>query len=621
MNAHAGSLAVGLALIGGAVAQAQPTSTHGERTGPNRAPQDLPTPSSPAPPQLPEIVPTQPRVAGPSGNVRLADVRVTVQPAEASAPPPAEWAPVTDDATGLHLDLRPGEQLDGVWLRRQFAANGLVGSPVPLDRLVALAQLVNLTFIHHGLINSGVRLEGALPADGGVLDVRLVFGRTVASDGEPVAVVFGPAGRRGLNAGYVRARLPAAAAVPFNAQAVEREFRLLAQNPAIRAINADLKPGQSPGEAVLQVTVEPARRFDLYGSVANSRSPSIGGERYALGGSMRNLAIAGDLVSGEYGRTAGRDDFSLGYEAPILSPAITASLRGGRNEAAVVEAALRPLGIESRDGFVDGGLAYKLTDTPLTPLSGGRISPARTLSVGLRATHREQKTYLFGQPFSFSPGSVDGRSEYTALRLTADYVQRGVSQVIALSATATLGLDGTRSDIPGVRGPDQNFKVALAQASYARRLTPGGLELRGRLAAQLADGTLYSGERFSAGGENSVRGYRENLLLADNGAFGSLELAQPINLGGPAGAAGFRWGAFTASAFLDAAWVDNHRGSDPAPRSIASVGASLAWTPMDAFSARITYGAALRSARITGNRDLQDHGVQFRVTFRPLTLR
>lgn len=620
MNPRVGSLAVGLALIGGAVAQAQPSNALGERTGPNRAPQALPTPAAPAPSQLPEIVPTQPRVAGPSGNVRLADVRVSVQPDQAHAPAPTDWSPVTDEATGLRLDLKPGERLDGAWLRRQFADNSLIGAPVPLDRLVALAQLVNLTFIHHGLINSGVRLEGALPADGGVLDVRLVFGRTASADGAPVAVVFGPEGRRGLTPAYVRARLPAAAAVPFNAQAVEREFRLLAQNPAIRTINADLKPGQSPGEGVLQVTVEPQQRFDLYGSVANSRSPSIGGERFSVGGSMRNLAIAGDVASAEYGRTAGRVDVSLGYEAPVLNPAITASLRGGRNEAAVVEAALRPLGIESSDWFVDGGLVYKLTDTPLTPASGGRITSARTLSLGLRATHREQKTFLLGQRFSFSPGSVDGRSEYTAVRLTADYIQRGVSQVIALSATATLGLDGTRNDIPGVRGPAPDFKVALVQASYARRLTPGGLELRARLAGQLADGTLYSGERFSAGGENSVRGYRENLLLADNGAFGSLDLAWPFNFGAPTGASGFRWGAFTASAFLDTAWVDNGRGPDPAPRSIASVGASLAWTPMEALTARVTYGAALRSAQISGNRDLQDHGVQFRITFKPLAL-
>ncbi|WP_293675873.1 ShlB/FhaC/HecB family hemolysin secretion/activation protein [uncultured Phenylobacterium sp.] len=607
--------------FGAGLAQAQPAAPLGERTGPNRAPQAVPSPARPAPAQLPEVVPTAPRSPTSSGIVRLSDVRVTVEPAQASAPAPADWRPVADAPTGLKLDLRPGERLDGAWVRSQFADNGLIGSPAPLDRLVALAQLINLTLVRHGLINSGVRLEGALPADGGVLDVRLVLGRSIGPDGEPVVVAFGPRGSRGLSAAYIRARLPSAAAVPFNAQAVEREFRLLAQDPAIRTINANLRPGQAPGQASLQITVEPQARLDLYASAANSRSPSIGGERYAVGGSFRNLAVAGDLVSGEYGRTAGREDFLLGYEGPFLSPRTTISARGGRNEAAVVESALRPLGIRSRDWFIDGGVTHKLIDTPLAPLSGGGIAPARTLSVGMRVTHREQRTYLLGQPFSFGPGSVDGRSQYTAARLTADYVERGVRQVLVLSATATLGLDGTRTDIPGLHGPESDFKVALVQASYARRLTRGGLELRGRLAAQIADGPLYSGERFSAGGENSVRGYRENLLLADNGAFGSLELAQPFNLGDQAETSSFRWGAITASAFLDAAWVDNRRGLDPTPRSIASLGASLAWTPSDALFVRLTYGAALRDVPVSGGKDLQDRGFHFRVTLRPLALR
>ena len=54
-------------------------------------------------------------------------------------------------------------------------------------------------------------------------------------------------------------------------------------------------------------------------------------------------------------------------------------------------------------------------------------------------------------------------------------------------------------------------------------------ELRARLSGQWADGVLYSGERFSAGGETTVRGYRETLLLTDEGVIGSIEIARPIS--------------------------------------------------------------------------------------------
>jgi hemolysin activation/secretion protein len=235
--------------------------------------------------------------------------------------------------------------------------------------------------------------------------------------------------------------------------------------------------------------------------------------------------------------------------------------------------------------------------------------------------HRESKSFLFGEPFSFSPGSVNGRSEYTALRLVGDYVQRSVNQVIALSLTGTLGLDGTRSDVPDIPNPSRNFLAVLASFNYARRLSEGGLELRGRLTGQYSDGTLYSGERISAGGEGTVRGYRENLLLADRGVIGSVELSHPIRFGGePRGTTRFDWGSFSISAFADAAYLRNARAPQPAPSFIPSVGASLAWTPTEALQARLSYGAALRDIEQTGSRDLQDRGLHFRVTFFPLRL-
>jgi hemolysin activation/secretion protein len=614
-------VATGLAVLvwsAPAAVWAQDAPALRERTGPSSAPQALPPLKPPASSMLPDApIVTAPRVPA-SGVVTLADVRVSAEPMEARAPAPPGWSGLDDPIAGLKLTLRPGESFDPAWVHRQFADNGLVGRPVPLDRLVAITHLINLALVRAGYINSGLRLAGGV-SDGGVLDVRLVYGHTVVAGG---AAISFPQGAKGLTPRFVRDRLSASAATPFNALAVEEQFRLLAQDPAIRTINADLRPGQVPGEAVLAMRVEPAARFEAYASAANSRSPSVGAERYALGGSMRNLAIAGDVVNGEVGSTAGHGDFALGYETPFLSSRTSVSVHGGRNDAAVVEEELRPLGIQSTDWWVDGGVARKLIDRPLAPAAGdGPPRPAETFTVGLRVSHREQRTELLGEPFSFSPGSVDGRSRYDAARLTGDYIKRSASQVFALSLTGSVGLDGTRSDIPGAPSPSPNFKVVLVQASYARRLAGGQVELRLRGAAQVADGPLYSGERFSAGGEDSVRGYRENLLLADDGAFGSVELARPFTLGDSGGGAnGAHWGAFTASVFLDGAWVDNRADPDPSPRAIGSVGTSLVWTPTDAVSARITYGAALTKAEVAGKRDPQDRGLQFRVTLRPLLL-
>jgi hemolysin activation/secretion protein len=270
--------------------------------------------------------------------------------------------------------------------------------------------------------------------------------------------------------------------------------------------------------------------------------------------------------------------------------------------------------------MVEGGLTHKLLDEPLLPDAAqpGRWTSAQSLTVGAFVTWRQTTAYLFGERFSFAPGEIDGRSDYTVARLTADYVRRNVDRAFAASMTATFGVDGTRSQVAGVTNPKPDFHAVLAQLNYARRLDAAGLELRARVAGQWTDGVVYAGERFSAGGSYTVRGYRENLLLADRGLVGSLELAQPVHLGERRnGAGGFDWGAFNVAAFLDGATVRNAAPPQPLP-SIYSAGVSILWTPSDAFSARATYGQALKQVDTPGSRNLQDRGFQFRIVARPL---
>jgi hemolysin activation/secretion protein len=413
--------------------------------------------------------------------------------------------------------------------------------------------------------------------------------------------------------------MPSAQRRPLNAAAIERDFRRLADDPAIRTVDAQLRPGAAPGEASLHLEIVPRDRFDLYFTAGNNRSPSVGGERLAAGGAARNLAASGDLLSGELGVTRGVLDASLAYAAPVLTPRTFLTLRGSFNRAAVVDRPLAPLDIRSRDRGAEASLVHRLVDAPLMPVGEGRWAPSRQLSAGIGVAWRRQRSFLLGEPFSFAPGSVDGRSEYGAARLIGDYVQRNVDQVFALSATASIGLDGTRSDQPGVPTPDRHFLSLLVQANYARRLAPNGLELRGRLTGQAANGVLYSAERLSIGGEASVRGYRETLILADQGLVGSVELALPFSLSGAnAAARNFDWGAFTIAAFADAGTARNVGTPDPDPRTLASVGLSLAWQPSDAVSAQVAYGLALIDVDQTGSRDLQDRGLHFRFTVYPL---
>jgi hemolysin activation/secretion protein len=193
--------------------------------------------------------------------------------------------------------------------------------------------------------------------------------------------------------------------------------------------------------------------------------------------------------------------------------------------------------------------------------------------------------------------------------------------VVSISFVATTGLDGTRSDVTGLPSPSRDFKVISVATSFARRLDRRQLELRLQLSGQWANGLLYADERLSVGGEFSVRGYRQGLLLADTGVVGSIQLARPFSIsGGHRTARGDDLGAFVVSISGDAAAVGYKDNAPSGPRWIASTGISLSWTPMAAFSATGGFAQPLRDVPISGQRDFQDRGFSVRITFRPLLL-
>jgi hemolysin activation/secretion protein len=87
---------------------------------------------------------------------------------------------------------------------------------------------------------------------------------------------------------------------------------------------------------------------------------------------------------------------------------------------------------------------------------------------------------------------------------------------------ATINNDGQDSRFLAWQGQGQWVRKLGSQANRANPLllVSGGL--------QLSTGELLPLEQFSLGGQNNVRGYRQDTLLTDNGAFASVELRYPI---------------------------------------------------------------------------------------------
>lgn len=145
-----------------------------------------------------------------------------------------------------------------------------------------------------------------------------------------------------------------------------------------------------------------------------------------------------------------------------------------------------------------------------------------------------------------------------------------------------------------------------------RLLAPETLLLL-RADVQLASTALVPIEQFGLGGLASVRGYRQDLLLVDNGVFASAEVQLPI-LRVPQ-----LDGILQITPFIDFGTTWNNssdRVTPDLPDTLASVGVGLRWSQGDRFTARIDWGIPLVSVDSTAG-TWQENGVYFSIQYNP----
>ncbi len=208
-----------------------------------------------------------------------------------------------------------------------------------------------------------------------------------------------------------------------------------------------------------------------------------------------------------------------------------------------------------------------------------------------------------------SQGADDqGRTRISALRFFQEWTQRNTRQVIAARSQFNLGVDAFDATV-NAEQPDSRFLSWQGQAQWVRLLAPETLLLvRGNV--QLSTTSLVPLEQFSLGGLQSVRGYRQDLLLTDNGAFASAEVRLPVLRVSD-------WNAVLQVApFVDVGSTWNSGRAAPDTNSLASVGLGLVWQQSNRFTARLDYGIPLISVDST-ERTWQENGLYFSVFYNP----
>lgn len=474
----------------------------------------------------------------------------------------------------------------------QRIAEPYTNRQVTFEELQELRHRLTLKYVDEGFINSGAVLPDQ-KIENGMVTFRMIEGRL-----SEIEIT----NTRHLWPSYVSKRLSLGAEPPLNINRLQERVQLIHQNPLIRRINAELSPGLRLGEAVLKARVEEAPPFSIQIEFANDRSPSVGGERGEITLAHRNLIGFGDHFSFSYGYAEGLNDLSVFYRIPLTSRDTSLKLSYDRSDSAVVIEPFDAIDIDSESESFLVGLSrpfYK--------------KPGRELLLSLIGERRHSETYLFGTPYSFSPGAQNGESDVTVLRFSQDWVSQGQMEVMALRSVFSLGMSAmgsTKNDTE----PDSRFFTWLGQFQYARRFEQvWNSQLIFRTDVQLSNDPLLSMEKFAVGGATSVRGYRENQLVRDNGLVASLEVRIPVyRVPLPLLSPTSEDGQVQFAIFTDYGWAENTDSPTPDPRTISSAGLGLRWDISRKIHAQFYWGFPFRDVENPG-KDIQDNGVHFRI--------
>jgi hemolysin activation/secretion protein len=243
-------------------------------------------------------------------------------------------------------------------------------------------------------------------------------------------------------------------------------------------------------------------------------------------------------------------------------------------------------------------------------------TPNQELALVLVGEYIENRTFLLAEPFSFTPGPLEGKSCVSALRFSQEWMNRSQTRVLAARSRFTLGLDALGATTRGSGIPDGQYLAWLGQFQWAEVLNPSGIQLIARMDVQLTSDSLLPVEQMAVGGRYTVRGYRENQLVRDQALLASLESRIPLVK------------SFSLADYLDIApFIDYGRAWNkdlptPSTKSISSIGLGLRWGVTLAGSHvrlqpqfEIYWGYPLRAVDHPEN-NLQDDGIHLQLLLR-----
>ncbi|MBD2603804.1 ShlB/FhaC/HecB family hemolysin secretion/activation protein [Scytonema hofmannii FACHB-248] len=517
-------------------------------------------------------------------------------------PPPEDLLP--KPTTGQPPPELPGDTLNNIFVRKfeivgstvfssqkltQLLEEKYTGRNLSFAELFQARSIITDFYVKRGYITSAAIIPPQT-LENGIVKIQIIEGSL-----EGIKIN----GSRRLHPDYVRSRIALATTAPVNVNRLLEGLRLLQLDPLIANISADLQAGTSPGKNLLQVNIIEAKTLSVTPSIDNGRAPSVGSFRRQIELNQANLLGFGDQLRVGYTNTDGSNEVDVSYTIPLNPRNGTLRLAYGNINSNVIEPPFDKLDIEADSSYYE--LSYR---QPLFQRS------REEFAVGFTLSQQQNQTKLGidnigGYPLS--PGAdEEGRTRISALRFFQDWVKRDERQVFAARSQFSFGLglfDATINE----SAPDSRFFAWRGQAQWTRLLAADTLLIvRGDI--QVADRALVPFEQFGIGGQQTVRGYRQDALLTDNGILFSTEFRLPILKANGNG-------VLQVAPFIDIGTGWNNGKSNLVQNTLIGAGLGLLWQ-QENLSARIDYGLPLISID-ADKRTLQDNGIYFSIRYSP----
>ena len=369
-------------------------------------------------------------------------------------------------------------------------------------------------------------------------------------------------GLKKVDPDYVLARLNPYITSPFNADKLQEGIEYLNRDPNFSSVRATIVAatpneskrdnrreieneiqedrGQAPTstEPAPKTTAPPTKtiaddrpsikieakernQFQGFASFDNESPFALGSERYGAGVSISNMTDFGDrfAISNYRTTTGGLNQYDFSYSIPVNADDGLLSLRISPSNYRITQPDFNFLGIRGTNTLYE--INFK------QPVLRSRLSE---LSLSLGYAYQSGQTFIFNDtniPFGIGP-DADGTTRTGVLKFSQDYIARELNNSYwAFRSQLNLGTGFGIFNVSNNKADSANAPTGyfLSWNGLVQRVQALGRDvfLIGTVETQLANDPLLSSQQFVIGGAQSVRGFRQNVRVGDNGIRFSLE--------------------------------------------------------------------------------------------------